>query len=92
MEKPEPYDLPLPLGQGVYGLAQRDVLHQALLLAVVAEHLLEREALLPALALEALRRTGGRLGDGDVLGAYPRLVRELRERRLPAQALLGSAP
>ena len=58
------YDLLFALGQLGYGLAQADALDYALRLVLSAEGLLKGKALLPRLALEALRRGGGGLGGG----------------------------
>ena len=69
-------------------LAQGGVFDHALLLIVVPERMLEREAGLPVLLLQGLCGTGGRLGGCDLLGLKPGLGRELGERRLAAERLL----
>ena len=80
-------DLPLPLRQRGDGLAQGYALEYPLGL-VLAEGLLEGEAVLARLALEALRRRGGSLRHGYVLRGEARLGGELAQIGLPAQALL----
>ncbi len=75
-------DHALPLGQGVDGLAQGDLLQQLLLQLAAGEQLLERRAVVPGAALDGVRRPGGRLGRGDLLGLQARLGAKLADRRL----------
>ena len=71
-------DFSLPLRQLLHKRAQVYLLQQALLRIIVPQHKLQAEAVLPAAALDALSRAGGRQGKGDLLRIQARCLRQLR--------------
>ena len=84
-------DSALARREGRDGGAQGDLLEHALGRVIIAEHLLEGEAVLPRLLLERLGRRGGGLRHGDLLRLEPGFRSELGDGRLAVQALFERA-
>lgn len=92
MEKAETDHLLLLFRQTLDRRTERDALQHAILLPIVTEHVLKREAFVSALALQTFRRSGRGLRLGDLFHAHAAFRGDLGKRRLPAERLLQTAP
>ena len=82
------YHCTLPLGQQFQRALQGQAFHRFLFQSIVSQQSLQNQSALSRLTLKRQDRLRRQLGGSYLLWLQPSLLRQLGQRRLPAQALL----